>query len=308
MKKKEKVRTRNENSSLAGPRGQTRSSFLSASIFMPSVPFFTSLPAIFSVFISFSYFMFTRSIPLFCPFSFCYPVISLFVPIVVNFVIFYFFQFSFSPDCLLIFPPGSFSFHLCLLSISFFKFSILFLVSFLLSTCLCSDRPCLRHFLFHCTLFLCLFPYIFLQFPFLLLDAPIFRILHLFVRPYLCALSFDFIRFARLCQQFLSSPFSIYFLFFVFFFLPPFSFFFFLGCSYNSMLAFTSINHHFSLWVYMLYLFLVLFSAPALFFASYLFTPFLLSSLDFPFPPCCYSYPSHLVPIYPSFSFVSFFS
>lgn len=81
-------------------------------------------------FISFSYFMFTPSIPLFCPFSFCYPLISLFVLIVANFVIFYFFQFSFSPGCfflryfLLTFPPGSFSFHLCLLLISFFKFSI----------------------------------------------------------------------------------------------------------------------------------------------------------------------------------------
>lgn len=110
---------------------------------------------------------------------------------------------------------------------------------------LCSDRPCLRHFLFHRALFLCLFLYIFLQFPLLLLDAPIFRILHLFVRPCLYALSFDFIWFSRLCQQFLSSPFSIYFLFFVFFFLPPFNFFFFLGCFYNSTLAFTRINHHF---------------------------------------------------------------
>lgn len=250
------MRTRNENSSLGGPRGQTRSSFLSASIFIPSVSLFTSLPAIFSVFISFSYFTFTRSIPLFCPFSFCYPLISLFVPIVANFVIFYFFQFSFSLGCLLTFPPGSFSFHLCLLLISFLKFSIPFLVSFLLSTFdfhLCSDRPCLRHFLFHCASFLCLLPYIFLQFPFLLLHAPIFRIPHLFIRPYLCALSFDFIWFARLCQQFLSSPFSIYFLFFVFLFLPPFSFFFYLGCSYNSILAFTRINHRvFSLSLYAL--------------------------------------------------------
>ena len=139
MRKKEKARTRNENSSLAGPRGQTRSSFLSASIFMPSVSFFTSLPAIFSVFISFSYFMFTRSIPLFCPFSFCYPLISRFILIVLipNFLIFYFFQFSFSPGCfflryfLLTFSPGSFSFHLCLLLISFFKFSIPLSIPFL---------------------------------------------------------------------------------------------------------------------------------------------------------------------------------